>query len=93
MPDMIAEWQDDQETDEPPNWQLRANCRGLDPSMFFTRRGDFHADQSAKAVCRACPVKAECLELGMTEREGIWGGLSARERRVLRRRRGLAVAQ
>ncbi len=71
------------------NW--RPIAESLDPSMFFVGRGDYKAMERAKATCRGCPVKAECLELGMHEIEGVWGGLSARERRVLRRQRGLVV--
>jgi hypothetical protein len=43
----------------------------------------------AKAVCRACPVRDDCLEYALTNAEpwGVWGGLSADERRVERRRR------
>lgn len=91
MSAMSAEAYEDAQPDEPPPWQLEANCRGLDPSMFFVGRGDYKAMERAKATCRGCPVKAECLELGMHEIEGVWGGLSARERRVLRRQRGLVV--
>jgi WhiB family redox-sensing transcriptional regulator len=38
----------------------------------------------------ACDVRAECLEYALLhdERFGIWGGLSERERRRLRRRAG-----
>jgi WhiB family redox-sensing transcriptional regulator len=47
----------------------------------------------AKAVCDACPVHQSCLEHALTvrEREGVWGGLTERERRrVLRQRRRTA---
>lgn len=40
----------------------------------------------AKAICAACPVRSECLEFGLDEPTGIWGGRSARERRYIRRR-------
>lgn len=45
----------------------------------------------AKAICRACPVTAECLDYALRIREphGIWGGLNEGERRtVLERRAG-----
>ena len=40
-------------------------------------------------MCEACTVKDACLEYAMAndERFGIWGGLSERERRRLRRAR------
>jgi WhiB family redox-sensing transcriptional regulator len=38
-------------------------------------------------VCRSCDVRAECLEYALEhdERFGIWGGMSERERRRLKR--------
>jgi WhiB family redox-sensing transcriptional regulator len=69
---------------------LQANCLGCDPDLFFPARGESCAD--AKAVCRGCRVRVECLEyaLALGEKHGIWGGLSERERRRLRRRRASA---
>jgi len=40
---------------------------------------------AAKAVCAPCPVREPCLEAGMSERRGIWGGLTASERHPKRR--------
>jgi WhiB family redox-sensing transcriptional regulator len=39
----------------------------------------------AKAICRECPVRRECLEhaLSVGETHGIWGGLNEAERRGL----------
>jgi len=78
-------------------WQERANCLGVDPDLFFPERGA--STREAKAVCRGCEVRAECLEYALAQGEkfGIWGGLSERERRRVRRqraleRRGLASA-
>ena len=62
-----------------------ASCRGMDPDLFFpSSSGEVKA---AKAVCAACPVRAECLEyaLANAERLGVWGGTSERERGRLRR--------
>jgi WhiB family redox-sensing transcriptional regulator len=43
-------------------------------------------------VCRGCVVREECLEYALSngEKFGIWGGMSERERRRLRRARALA---
>jgi WhiB family redox-sensing transcriptional regulator len=67
-----------------------ANCLGVDPELFFPGQGESTAD--AKAVCAGCVVRAQCLEHALThaEKHGIWGGLSERERRRIRRRRRLA---
>jgi WhiB family redox-sensing transcriptional regulator len=71
-------------------WQERANCLGVDPDLFFPERGA--STREAKSVCGSCEVRAECLEYALdhAEKFGIWGGLSERERRRLRRQRALA---
>jgi len=71
-------------------WQERANCLGVDPDLFFPERGA--STREAKSVCRGCDVRLECLEyaLGHGEKFGIWGGLSERERRRVRRERAIA---
>jgi WhiB family redox-sensing transcriptional regulator len=72
-----------------PAWQRQANCMGVDPDLFFPERGA--STREAKEVCRGCVVREECLEYALTngEKFGIWGGLSERERRRIRRRRAL----
>ena len=44
--------------------------------------------RDAKRICQGCEVRAECLEYALAndERFGLWGGLSERERRKLKRR-------
>ena len=71
-------------------WQERANCLGVDPDLFFPERGA--STREAKSVCGSCEVRLECLEYALVngEKFGIWGGLSGRERRRLRRQRALA---
>lgn len=66
-------------------WQQQAACGGMDPGLFFPERGE--SVEAAKAVCALCPVRQECLDFALVSREthGIWGGLSERERRRLRR--------
>jgi len=69
-----------------PEWQEQALCSQTDPEAFFPEKGG--STREAKRICSRCDVKGECLEyaLGHDERFGIWGGLSERERRRLRRR-------
>ena len=73
--------------DEPgePEWQERALCAQTDPEAFFPEKGG--STREAKRICSGCDVRAECLEYALAhdERFGIWGGLSERERRRLRR--------
>jgi WhiB family redox-sensing transcriptional regulator len=80
------------ETDEDKSWQMLSNCLGVDPDLFFPERGASTKD--AKAVCQGCVVRQDCLEYALTNREkfGIWGGLSERERRRIRRERAQARA-
>lgn len=71
-------------------WQSKANCMGVDPELFFPERGA--STREAKEVCRGCVVREDCLEYALAngEKFGIWGGLSERERRKVRRARALA---
>jgi WhiB family redox-sensing transcriptional regulator len=71
---------------DPLAWQEDALCAQTDPEAFFPEKGDSTRD--AKRICAQCTVRAECLEYALKndERFGIWGGLSERERRRLRRR-------
>lgn len=66
-------------------WQERALCAQTDPEAFFPEKGG--STREAKKICQRCAVRNECLEyaLGHDERFGIWGGLSERERRRLKR--------
>jgi WhiB family transcriptional regulator, redox-sensing transcriptional regulator len=72
---------------EDPRWRAAANCFGADPELFFPQRGA--SVREAKAVCRGCTVREECLEFALMrgEKFGVWGGLSERKRRRLRRQR------
>ncbi len=66
-------------------WQEQALCAQTDPEAFFPEKGG--STREAKRVCSSCDVRAECLSYALEndERFGIWGGLSERERRRLRR--------
>ena len=69
-------------------WQDQALCAQTDPEAFFPEKGG--STREAKRICVGCEVKAECLEYALMqdERFGIWGGLSERERRRLKRKAG-----
>jgi len=71
------------------SWQRFSNCLGVDPDLFFPERGA--STREAKEVCRACVVQHDCLEFALqnSEKFGIWGGMSERERRRIRRARAL----
>jgi len=76
--------------DEARGWQDFANCLGVDPELFFPERGE--STREAKEVCKGCSVREDCLEYALSngEKFGIWGGLSERERRRIRRQRAIA---
>lgn len=67
-------------------WQEKALCAQTDPEAFFPEKGG--STREAKRVCLSCDVRDECLEYALAndERFGIWGGLSERERRRLKKR-------
>ena len=71
---------------DPLAWQGEAVCAQTDPEAFFPEKGG--STREAKRVCQSCDVRQECLEYALAhdERFGIWGGLSERERRRLKRR-------
>lgn len=81
------------DTEPADDWRHRAACRDEDPELFFpigTSGPALEQVEQAKAVCRRCPVAAECLTwaLDRPEEYGIWGGLTEGERRAeLTRRR------
>ena len=74
------------EDDDALSWQADSLCAQTDPEAFFPEKGGSTRD--AKKICASCDVRAQCLEYALAndERFGIWGGLSERERRKLRRR-------
>jgi len=72
-------------------WQRHGACRGANPELFFHpdgKRGPGHRrrEQAAVAICRGCPVVADCRAhaLAAPEPHGVWGGLSESEREAIR---------
>jgi WhiB family transcriptional regulator, redox-sensing transcriptional regulator len=68
-------------------WRADAACASSDPTVFYVERGC--SSRAARRICENCPVRAECLEYALQNNEqfGIWGGMSERQRRELRRQR------
>lgn len=69
------------------DWRDEAACRGQDPSIWLPERGD--PVLRAKRICSTCPVADDCLEYALRESitVGIYGGLSEKQRRPLRKKR------
>ncbi|AHB79585.1 WhiB family transcription factor [Mycobacterium phage Validus] len=81
----------------PEAWEADALCAQVDPAIFFPEQGG--SVREARRVCARCPVLDECYERAMsfsTDQEGVWAGLTKRERRKIKRglmdREGRAVA-
>ena len=82
------------------DWRERAACRGADPDLWFADSMDTHNDKllirlkdatiaEAKDICVACPVRLICLDWAQNQnlKDGIFGGLTPRERDKEKRQR------
>ncbi|MFB7287924.1 MULTISPECIES: WhiB family transcriptional regulator [Streptomycetaceae] len=83
-------------------WHSEAACRSDEAGLFFAPSKEPTAarlsrEEAAKRVCARCPVMLECREHALLQPEpyGVWGGMTAAERRVVlaRRRRREAELQ
>lgn len=69
------------------SWKEGGLCRGRD-YLFFSL--DEKVQAEAKLICRKCPVISDCLDYVTKlpgDTQGIWAGMTAKERRNERRRR------
>jgi WhiB family redox-sensing transcriptional regulator len=82
---LVPERIDTEPEDADDLWQERALCAQTDPEAFFPEKGG--STREAKRICMGCEVRDECLDYALAhdERFGIWGGLSERERRRIKR--------
>ncbi|MEJ6493518.1 MAG: WhiB family transcriptional regulator [Actinomycetes bacterium] len=72
------------------DWQLDSACRGLDSDIFYHPDGERGSARerrvsTAKAICAACPVMAQCRAHALKTKEpyGVWGGLGEEDREVI----------
>lgn len=77
------------------DWRTQGACWDSGIDFYPETGGNTHAKQ-LKAICAGCQVRTECLDEAMARRptndeHGVWGGLTARERRNLRRQRWRAA--
>lgn len=73
------------------DWRAGAACRDEDPETFFSvgmGASAEYQDEQAKAVCRRCSVRDECLEFAIDQRiaDGVWGGMTPAERSAYHRK-------
>lgn len=80
--------------DQDVPWHSDAVCRRDEAGLFFAPSKEPTAarlsrEEAAKRVCARCPVMVECREHALLQPEpyGVWGGLTAAERRVVLARR------
>lgn len=73
-----------------PDWVTSALCAQVgDPDMWFPGPDEYIRSQQARAICHRCPARTECLTEALRHDHtyGIWGGLTAEQRRTLTRNR------
>ena len=72
--------------DGTQDWTALGLCTSQDPDELFVSGA---AQNRAKLVCQACPVRTECLSDALDNQVefGVWGGMTERERRALLKRR------
>lgn len=72
-------------------WRAKAACLGEDPELFFpvgTTGAALDQTTRAKSICAGCEVRAACLDWALrTGQDGVWGGTTEDQRRILRRQR------
>jgi hypothetical protein len=80
-----------------PPWEFSMpECSGVDPEEFYLEEDGLESTKNRindlKNICNSCTHQFDCAEWGIAkETFGIWGGLSPRERALLRRRRRVLV--
>ncbi len=73
-------------------WMTDAACLDTDTDLFFPSEGSTRGHVNrAVSVCERCNVRDECLDYALRWKlqDGVWGGLSASERRGMGRRTDL----
>jgi WhiB family redox-sensing transcriptional regulator len=70
-------------------WLDRGACRGLPTQWWFPPAPitpeSTEQMHDAKRICSTCAVQPQCLDYGLGEDYGIWGGLSPKQRQRLRK--------
>lgn len=76
--------------DEDLDWMHDAACRDEPTAVWFPHGNSTAEMIPAKEICSVCPVRRECLEYALVtdQPDGVWGGLTAGERKRLRKDRG-----
>lgn len=76
------------------SWQDQAACAGKPSELFFVDRWGAQVQRTIrdtiKTYCDKCPVKPQCLQAGLHEHWGVWGGTTPKERKTIRNQKDLA---
>lgn len=73
-----------------PKFTGKEPCRSTDPEVFFPEKFSESNHALIKEICEWCPMRYPCAEWGIWhESYGYWGGLSAAERRKIKRKWGI----
>lgn len=77
-----------------PDWQ-RGACTNTRTDLFFPigdSEGARRQNDQAKLMCARCPIQPSCLSWALEagEDQGVWGGLTEKERQYVRREGSLS---
>ena len=69
-----------------PDWRDKAACLDVSPEWFFPDQ-EWKQVENARNICGRCEVIASCGRFALENdiHEGVWGGMTERDRRRLRR--------
>ena len=77
-------------TPEPPQaWRADALCASTDPEIWFGTKAHPAKTRWAKRACLRCPSLDPCADYALADpsvTDGVWGALTASDRREIRRR-------
>lgn len=70
----------------------QANCIGTDTKAFFPHSGKDTELMAAKRTCANCQIIETCFEWALHHEEhGLWAGTLPKDRREIRRARGIIL--
>ena len=75
------------------DWRNSGACVTVGGDIWFPTKADSIAADKAIAICGGCPVRDLCLQAGMFEKHGIWGGKTPDERKRMKPERDAAIAK
>ena len=77
---------------EYPKFNGEQLCAQTDPEIFFTEKPDSNITKKLRVMCAHCPKLVQCSDYAIEhEAHGFWGGYTARERGLIRKRRNIIL--